>query len=138
MYSVVTLAALSVLVGFPDRPDKPRKPGPPPVIGRASLNQKGWVSVQETFWNEEEEFGTRRQVPYTWINIYPLEKVRAYLVDGTPVGPKALARILKKGTSVLVSADGNKVHPVHLRGVKKGTFILVLPRSNWKIFGLRR
>jgi hypothetical protein len=131
----LTVTALSILSGVSDRPDQLGKPGPPPVKKVAFLNRKGWVVVKGTMWKEivkQVKWGKviRQKVAYTRTTSYPPGEVWAYRTDGTLVGNKALARLLENPVKVLVSADGNKVHPAHLRGVKRGTLILVLsPRG---------
>jgi hypothetical protein len=101
----------------------------------AFLDQKRWVTVQGTVWKEvlvrEKTSGKMvcHKVPYTEATHYPPGSVRAFDTSGKRVGPKALAQLLKNPSKVLVSADGNKVHPFHLRGAKKGALILVFPKS---------
>jgi RNA polymerase sigma factor (sigma-70 family) len=46
---------------------------------------------------------------------------------GKPVAAKTLRQLLRKEKPVLASADGKAVDPLHLRLVKDGTLILILP-----------
>jgi hypothetical protein len=55
-------------------------------------------------------------------------KVEAYDTSGKPVEAKKVAELLTKETPVLVSADGQKVDPFHLRVIKRGTLVLVVPQ----------
>jgi hypothetical protein len=135
MNIVLTLTALSVVSGFPDRPDKLQRPkGPGPMRKLAFLDQRGGVTVQGTIWKDilvPEKTGkmVRRKVPYTQVIHYPPGSVGVFDTDGKKVCPKALVKLLKNPVPVLVSADGKKVDPYYLRGVKKGTLILVLPQA---------
>jgi RNA polymerase sigma factor (sigma-70 family) len=53
--------------------------------------------------------------------------VEVYGTDGKKIDAKKWHDLLKKETPVLVSSDGRKVDPLHLRLIKEGTLILVLP-----------
>jgi hypothetical protein len=140
MYSVVTVTALSVVLGVPLREVKPRTPqGPAPVKRVAVLDQAGQVRVQETLtkevtlWNKGPlvKGGTpsSKKVTFTRTTAYDPREVQVYDPRGRTVDPKDLPKLLKNPVPVLVSTDGKKVHPFYLRNVKKGTLVLVLPKS---------
>jgi hypothetical protein len=59
---------------------------------------------------------------------YKATDVKAYDTNGKAIAAEKLAKLLKKEVPVLVSADREKVDPLHLRLVKEGTVILVLPK----------
>jgi hypothetical protein len=48
-------------------------------------------------------------------------------VDGKEVGAEAAARKLKRGVTVLLSADGNSVDRAYLRMFKEDTLVLIAP-----------
>jgi hypothetical protein len=126
----LTVTALAILPGVRDRPDPLRRPGPPPVKRVAVIKGGGRVVILKMKMYHLIENGVQvATITRTWETDTDLKKVWACRTDGTSVGPKALAKLLKNRVKVLVSADGNKVHPVHLRGVKKGTLVLILPKE---------
>jgi hypothetical protein len=58
---------------------------------------------------------------------YDLKGVKVYDTRGEAVDLKRLPALLKGETPALVSADGRPVDPLHLRLVKEGTLVFVLP-----------
>jgi hypothetical protein len=58
---------------------------------------------------------------------YALKDVQVFDTQGKPVDEKKLPELLRERTPALVSADGKKVDPLHLRIVKDGTLVLVVP-----------
>jgi hypothetical protein len=61
---------------------------------------------------------------------YDIEDVKVFRVfggEGKLVEKTKLSPLLKEETLVLVSANGRPVDPLHLRLVKEGTLIFVLP-----------
>jgi hypothetical protein len=58
---------------------------------------------------------------------YKLDEVRVYDTKGGAVDPKDLPKLLRGETLVLVSPDGRPVDPLHLRLVKDGTLLFVVP-----------
>jgi hypothetical protein len=59
---------------------------------------------------------------------HPLDGVAVFDTKGELVARKELFRLVKGETPALVSADGRAVDPLHLRIVKPGTLIFVLPK----------
>jgi RNA polymerase sigma factor (sigma-70 family) len=66
--------------------------------------------------------------PRATTQYYELAEVKVYDTAGKKVSREIVARRLKEETPVLTSADGRKVDPLHLRLIKEGTLVLVLPR----------
>src|SRR5262249_43261001 len=138
MNSVVTVTALSMVLGVPLREVKPRSPAP--VQRRAFLDSAGWVTVQHPRTKPVTvPVGDKARLPpgvktvqryvtYIPSTHYPPGDVKVYDTKGNKVDPKDLPKLLKNPVPVLVSTDGNKVHPYYLRNVKEGTLVLVLPK----------
>jgi RNA polymerase sigma factor (sigma-70 family) len=55
------------------------------------------------------------------------EGFKAHDTHGKPIDAKTLARRLKNETPALASADGKPVDKLHLRLIKDGTIVLILP-----------
>jgi hypothetical protein len=55
--------------------------------------------------------------------------VQAYTADGNAIPADKLATLLAKEKTVLVSTDGKKVDPFHLRLLKDDTIVLVPPAN---------
>jgi hypothetical protein len=62
--------------------------------------------------------------------VFRFADVRAHDVRGKPVRDLDLRRLLAKEAVVLVSGDGNPVEALHLRIVRDGVIVLMLPRIN--------
>jgi RNA polymerase sigma factor (sigma-70 family) len=61
--------------------------------------------------------------------VHTLKEVKVYDTHGKRVDHKTLAEQLRGETPALVSEDGKPVDPLHLRLVKEGTLVFVLPVS---------
>jgi hypothetical protein len=62
--------------------------------------------------------------------------VQAFGTDGKPIPAAKLASLLAKEQPVLVSLDGNKVDPFHLRLIKEDTIVLVPPLGTIRPAGM--
>jgi hypothetical protein len=60
---------------------------------------------------------------------YGLTKVRAYDTHGKRMDSKVVANLLGAESPALASADGRPVDPLHLRLIKDGVVVLVLPKT---------
>jgi RNA polymerase sigma factor (sigma-70 family) len=60
-------------------------------------------------------------------SLHAAKNVLAYELDGAPIETAVLLQRLKKETAVLLT-EGGKVEPIHLRLIKEGTIVLVLPQ----------
>jgi RNA polymerase sigma factor (sigma-70 family) len=56
-----------------------------------------------------------------------LDDVRALDTKGNTIDKKALARLIRTETVALAALDGGEVDPLHLRVLKEGTLVLILP-----------
>ncbi|MBI1914488.1 MAG: hypothetical protein HYS12_07080 [Planctomycetes bacterium] len=118
--------------------------GPPPQFGLAVIKDgKCKVHFPELVPYTTEETRTRvvivdgKQVPVqekVAVTAYRLEyrtrevdKPRAFDARGKEIDAKRLADLLKKETTVLLSADGKPVDPFYLRTMKDGTLTLAMP-----------
>jgi hypothetical protein len=59
----------------------------------------------------------------------PLKDVQVYGTDGKRIDPKAVLGLLRKEVLALCSINGDPVDPIHLRLIKAGTLIFVVPRE---------
>jgi hypothetical protein len=59
---------------------------------------------------------------------YDLDEVQAFDTEGRRVKAGALSKLLAKEVPALVAAGRHQVDPLHLRLIKPGTLILVLPQ----------
>jgi hypothetical protein len=131
----------------PSAPEAPRPPergpssvGPMPVTALAVVGKKGRIRVQmpipmyqtrTSYVLEEGAKVARPVMSYVvvlgrhWME-FEGAKVEAYGTDGKRVGQAKLAELLAEETPVLLSTDGQKVGPFHLRVVKRGTLVLVV------------
>lgn len=113
---------------------------PPPVQCLVSLDKDGQVvlvgSVTEYKPVQREkkqpDGSTRTEtalVPVVSFRTqkYALKDVQVFDTQGKPVDAKKLPELLRERVPALVSADGNKVDPLHLRIVKDDTLVLVVP-----------
>jgi hypothetical protein len=137
----LTVTAFSLLPGVSIRPpeEKPRLPdGPAPFQALARVD-RGLIVVRTKVRATSPIIGIHgsrwsgKVVGYeicspTRTRSYKIKKVRIYDTEGRKVKPKALPKLLRKTTPVLVSTDGKKVDPLHLRLVREGTLILILPQ----------
>jgi hypothetical protein len=132
----------------PSAPEAPRPPerepssiGPMPVTALAVVGEKGRIRVQmpvpvyvpRTSYVREEGGKVARPVTSYALVLrrqwreFEAAKVKAYDTAGKPVEARKVAELLAKETPVLVSSDGQKVGPFHLRVIKRGTLVLVVP-----------
>jgi RNA polymerase sigma factor (sigma-70 family) len=58
---------------------------------------------------------------------FDLAKIQTLDMHDKPIGISDLARRLKKETLVLISADGQRVDPLHLRLFKEDTLLFIIP-----------
>ncbi len=98
-----------------------------------------YVTVQKTIGGMvvTEKVPVTKTVPYTFMKPLGWREVKVDAADkgisftdaaGNSVAPEKLAKILSKGTPVLVSTDG-PVDPFHLLIVKENTIVIVAPRE---------
>src|SRR5262245_53151260 len=113
---------------------------PPPVQCLVSLDKEGRIvlvgSVTE-YRRETREVRMPDGSAVTEALIVPFVRFRTHLVavkdvqvfdtQGKAVDAAKLPELLKERVPALVSADGRKVDPLHLRIVKEGTLVLVVP-----------
>ncbi len=110
--------------------------GPPPTQALVALDKDGRLLM----WSQNMSYSAARyeypgRQPFTtYIPVYrmtatrhDLDAVQVYDTKGKTVDPKDLSRLLKGEIPALVSADGRPVDPLHLRLVKEGTLVFVLP-----------
>jgi hypothetical protein len=62
--------------------------------------------------------------------VFAVKDVQVYDTANGTIDSRKLPVLLKERIPVLVSADGNKVDPLHLRIIKDGTLVFVVP--SWK------
>jgi hypothetical protein len=60
---------------------------------------------------------------------FPLDTVKVHDRRGNVIEPAEAAKQLSGETLALISSDGRAVDPLHLRLVKEGTLVFVLPPS---------
>jgi RNA polymerase sigma factor (sigma-70 family) len=110
---------------------------PLPYPALAVLDHKGRVAITRAFprapwsWTGAGEFqrgapgpGLTAPARVTWH--FRLEQVRGFDTSGKKVEAKDLTRRLRRKVTVLVSADGKPVDPLHLRLFKDGLLVLVV------------
>jgi RNA polymerase sigma factor (sigma-70 family) len=117
-----------------EAPRLPDKPMPVPVLARQDRDGKVIVYVTSTAYVEEIEVdkgGTIRSrfKPATQVQLRSIDgnDVRAFDTRGKQVPPKALARALKKSVLAFAYTHGEGPDPQHLRLIREGTLVLVLP-----------
>jgi hypothetical protein len=118
-----------------DKPHGRLPSGPSPVQALVALRGEGRLAVWRTATVYEPQSYLDRGKPVTYYAAaslpvqehYKLEAVRVFDAKGSVVDAGELPRLLKGETLVLVAADGRPVDPLHLRLVKEGTLVLVLP-----------
>jgi RNA polymerase sigma factor (sigma-70 family) len=112
--------------------------GPAPVQALVTLGKDGRMRVlrEQTIYTPQQILGPGGKVISTYVTntstteAFPeVGEVRVTDARGGAISPKALAKLLKGETLVLVSADGRRVDPLHLRLVKDGTLVFVLPAT---------
>jgi RNA polymerase sigma factor (sigma-70 family) len=121
----------------PKTEEAPRLPDRPmPVPALAHLDEGGTISVEVAERVEMVRIqpakggginGITEQVRRTRRCTIAAAGVRAFDTRGKEVPPKALARALKKPALVLAYTDGEGPDPQHLRLLREGTLVLVLP-----------
>ena len=120
--------------------------GPPPGAGRATIDAKGQLSIEETTthggertgYYEEEHEGVLRKVPFTLRNTSVMKNVRsvdarlvaAHDVNGNPIDAGILLSILSRPTNVLISSDGKQVDPYYLQVFDDRAVVVLLPTPN--------
>jgi hypothetical protein len=143
-------AAAWLMVAASVRPenDKIQLPkGPQPLQVVAQMDREGNIMIRQTV--PEYRTETRERVVNkdgrpvkemytvtTMVHVPIVRKVAAkaipvYTADGKKVDPKALPKLLKKETAVLLSLDGRMVDPFYLQILKEGTLILVPPEVKY-------
>jgi hypothetical protein len=128
---------LTLAAPVPDRVELPTTP--PPVQVLAGMDKDGHVvlvgSVTEykTFPRQREVAGkvvtenvTVPVVSYR-TQLLATKDVQVFDTANKPVDAKKLPDLLKQRVPALVSADGKQVDPLHLRILKEGTLIFVVP-----------
>jgi hypothetical protein len=138
-------AAACLMVAANVREDEkvhlPTSPQPLQVV--AQLDKDGNILIHQTLPELRTETLERlvnkdgRQVKETYtvtkivhvpvIHKLAAKTVQVYRADGKMVDPKALPKLLKKPTTVLVTIDGQMADPFYLQILKEGTLILVPP-----------
>jgi RNA polymerase sigma factor (sigma-70 family) len=112
--------------------------GPAPVHALVQLNDgrltvwRRTISYKPVTRNLPDRAGT--VTSYEQINAllatdYAVEEVKVCDTRGQVIAQKKLPALLKGEMYVLVSADGKPVDPLHLRLVKEGTLVFMLPAS---------
>jgi hypothetical protein len=72
-------------------------------------------------------FGAGQMTTKLRTQTYDLDDVQVIDTKGKKVDPKELTKLLKEETVALASLHGRPVDPLHLRVIKDGTLIFVLP-----------
>jgi hypothetical protein len=112
--------------------------GPAPIQVLVQLDQKGQLAVRTAVTKYRPvkalDRAGRKITAYlpeagTTTRRFDPDEVRVYDTAGKKVEAKALAGLLGKEIPALASADGKKVDPLHLRLIKEGTLVLVLPKA---------
>jgi RNA polymerase sigma factor (sigma-70 family) len=110
--------------------------GPAPVQALAALGKDGRLGVWRSgnYYEPRTTYNDRGNAVTSYVlrsalveACYDLDDVRVQDAKGKEVDSSDLPRLLKGETLVLVSADGKPVDPLHLRLVKEGTLVLILP-----------
>jgi hypothetical protein len=109
---------------------------PPPAQALVALDKDGRLRVKTAIHYYEPKttvnaggtpVTTYRQVATLHEVRYRLKEVHVYDVKGKAVDKKTLAKLLPKETLALVAVQGMPADPLHLRLVKEGTLLFVLP-----------
>jgi hypothetical protein len=112
--------------------------GPAPEQALLALDKDGRLRLwrERTVYVGYRSFGpggkpTTKFLPTTELREERHDPAEVRVTDarGRVIAPKALAKLVKGETLVLVSADGRPVDPLHLRLVKDGTLVLVPPAA---------
>jgi RNA polymerase sigma factor (sigma-70 family) len=110
--------------------------GPAPVQALVSLEEDGRLTVWQgrvTYMpktvrvSQERAVTTYHQTSTLVPELYGLGEVRAFDHKGQEIKAGDLRKRLKRETVALVAVDGRPVDPLHLRLVRDGTLILVVP-----------
>jgi hypothetical protein len=113
--------------------------GPPPVLRFASVDARGTVRLRQ--YAEKQEYQTarvqradgdgevqlRQIMRRTQITQVPLAHVQVFRGSGDRLDSQGLRRLLPREMTVLVSADGQPLHPFWLRNIKLSALILAHP-----------
>lgn len=134
------LASLILAAPVPADAVAPLPTTPPPIQCLVSIDKEGRLAmvtsivdmrpVAESIAQPDGKVVTRtKMVPVVSFRtqVLPLKDVQVSDTQGKPIDPKKLPELLKERVPALVSADGNKVDPLHLRIVKDGTLVFVVP-----------
>jgi hypothetical protein len=134
------LVWMLALLGAPTGDVLPLPTTPPPVQCLVSLDKDGRIVLVGSVTEYKPVVEERKQpdgktvtrtalVPVVTFRTqkYALKDVQAFDTQGKPVDAKKLPELLRERVPALVSADGNKVDPLHLRIVKDGTLVFVVP-----------
>jgi hypothetical protein len=145
LQTMFVAALIPVLAGAPRGTEKPpTKPtSPPPNKATATFDPNGVLFLTLTTSRMVPVTETRtvqidgvtktttvtvyRQIIETRRHRLETKTVQAFDKDGRKLDASDLAKLIKKDTPVLVSADGKKVHPSYLKDTKAETVILILP-----------
>jgi RNA polymerase sigma factor (sigma-70 family) len=112
----------------------PDRPMPVPVLAQLGKDGKVTVHVSRILYvqrTEVDKGGAQRTVVEPTIavslRVIDANDVRAFDTRGKQMPPKALARALKKQVLAVAYTNGKGPDPQHLRLIREGTLILVLP-----------
>jgi hypothetical protein len=136
---------IALLLGSPVPADTVELPTtPPPLQVLASINKDGSIVLVDSVTEyktvprtrifktpdgkeKTETIEVRVPVVSFRSNVFPTKDVQVFDTKNNPVDVKKLPELLAKRVPALVSVDGNKVDPLHLRVVKEGTLVFVVP-----------
>jgi RNA polymerase sigma factor (sigma-70 family) len=111
--------------------------GPAPVQVLVRLDAWGRLAVRSaiTKYRQVQGLDATGQKVKVWLaeagtktQRYDPEDIRVYDTAGKRVDSKVLAKLIPKEIPALASVNGKKVDPLHLRLIKEGTLVLVLPQ----------
>jgi RNA polymerase sigma factor (sigma-70 family) len=113
--------------------------GPAPVQALVALDKEGRLTILRKVMAYRPRTHTATGQPLTFTTYEPtsvlqetvqaLKEVKVYDTQGKLVDHGKVAEHLRGETPALVSADGKPVDPLHLRLLKEGTLVFVLPVS---------
>jgi hypothetical protein len=110
--------------------------GPAPVQALVNLTNDGDLSVwgqravyqaRTTLTEQGRAVTTYRAVSAWAVERYDRSEVRVFDARGKELDAKEWPRLVKGETLALVAVDGRPVDPLHLRLIKDGTLVFVLP-----------
>jgi hypothetical protein len=144
MNTLVSVMALSTLLGVGVGDEKRRAPsGPPPLRMVAKLYEGHEIIARREIrleWTDKRFPG----LVQSWKNEQSvrcdIKEIRIYDARGRRISRTAIPGLLQKKdpVPVLVSADGKQVDPSHLRDVKPTTLILVFPARKLPVWAPER